>query len=65
MPDTKWIKVNIEGSTVGSEQTLYIEVDKGLTEKQILDEAQDAVNEAIGGWGVQEVDESEVPENEQ
>lgn len=59
---SKWIEVSIEGHTVGSEQTVYVELSDNATESQILEAAQDAVNEAIGGWGIREVPESEVPE---
>ena len=61
----KYLRVDIEGPTIGSDQTEYVALDddKTYSEKDLEDLGQDAVNQ-VCTWGGSVVDESEVPENE-
>lgn len=59
----RYIRVHVEGPTIGSDQTLYGKLDDDVTEDEALQIGQDLINEAYP-WGHDVIDESEVPEGE-
>ncbi|MEX1655555.1 hypothetical protein ABZ960_20640 [Streptomyces pseudovenezuelae] len=61
----RYLKVDIEGKYVGTDQTIYQPLDEGLeyTAEDLERWAQDIVNQEYS-WGHDVVDEADVPEDQ-
>lgn len=62
----RYLKVHVEGCHPGCQADLYEALDDlcDYTEKDFEAIAQDAVNEHIGSWSMELVDEDDVPEGD-
>lgn len=62
----KYLKVHVEGCHQGCDTDLYTALDSltAYTSYELERIGQDLVNEYVGGWGAERVDESEVPEGD-
>lgn len=63
----KYLRVTVEGCHVNCNADLYTALDQlsdeqgGYTEEVLLEIGQEMVNEHMGGWGHEVVDEDQVP----